>query len=154
MTFFINKVRRNLEFKLRNVKKEDSKEVKKLAEELGYPSSEEKITEILEKVIQHDDHRMVVAENAQELVGYIHMVSSMRVGSDPFVEIAALSVLEKFQKKGIGKALISESQNMANEKGINFVRIRSNIIREEAHKFFEQRGFRNLKTQEVFIKKI
>ena len=143
-----------MDFILRSVKKEDSKEVKKLAEELGYPSSEEKISEILEKVIKHDDHRMVVAENANELVGYIHMVSSIRVGSDPFVEIAALSVLDKFRKKGIGKSLISESQNMANEKGINYVRIRSNIIRQEAHKFFEQRGFRNFKTQEVFVKKI
>jgi len=138
---------------LRSVKTEDSHGVKKLAEELGYPSSEEKISEILETVISHDDHRMIVAEKENDLVGYIHMVSSLRVGSDPFVEIAALSVRDDYRKKGIGKALISESQNMATEKGVDYIRIRSNIIREDAHKFFEQRGFRNLKTQEVFIKK-
>jgi predicted N-acetyltransferase YhbS len=143
-----------MDFVLRNVKKEDSKGVKKLAEELGYPSNEEKIAEILDTVIKHDDHRMIVAENANEMVGYIHMVSSLSVGSDTFIEIAALSVLDEYRKKGIGKALISESHNMATEKGIDYVRIRSNIIRQEAHKFFEQRGFRNLKTQEVFVKKI
>ena len=143
-----------MDFILRDVKKEDSKGVTKLAEELGYPSSEKKVSEILETVIEHDDHRMIVAENENELIGYIHMVSSLSVGSDRFVEIAALSVLDEYRKKGIGKALIAESNNMAEEKGIEYVRIRSNIIRQEAHKFFEQRGFRNLKTQEVFIKKI
>ena len=143
-----------MQFKLRLVKKEDARGVKKLAEELGYPSSEEKISEILNTVVQHDDHRMMVAEKADELVGYIHMVSSLTVGSEPFVEIAALSVLEDHRKLGIGKALIAESQKLANEKGLEYVRIRSNIIRREAHKFFEQRGFRNLKTQEVFVKKV
>jgi predicted N-acetyltransferase YhbS len=143
-----------MEFILRNVRKEDSKGVKKLAEELGYPSSEEKISEILDTVIQHDDHRLIVAEKDDDLVGYIHMVSSLRVGSDPFVEIAALSVHDAHRKIGIGKALISESQKMAEEKGVEYIRIRSNIIRREAHKFFEQRGFKNLKTQEVFVKKI
>jgi predicted N-acetyltransferase YhbS len=143
-----------MEFVLRPVKKEDSKEVKKLAEELGYPSTEEKVAEILDTVIQHDDHRLIVAEKANELIGYIHMVSSLRVGSDPFVEIAALNVRDDFRNKGIGKALIAESQNMASEKGIDYIRIRSNIIRKEAHRFFEQRGFQNLKTQEVFMKKV
>ncbi len=143
-----------MDFNIRNVKKEDSLGVKKLAEELGYPSSEEKISEILETVIKHSDHRMIVAEKANELIGYIHMVSSLSIGSDRFVEIAALSVLDEYRKKGIGKALIAESQNMATEKGIDYLRIRSNIIRREAHKFFEKRGFRNLKTQEIFMKKI
>ena len=143
-----------MDFILRDVQKEDSKGVKKLAENLGYPSSEEKVSEILETVIKHNDHRMIVAEKQKELVGYIHMVSSLSVGSDRYVEIAALSVLDTYRKRGIGKALIAESKNMAEEKGIEFVRIRSNIIRQEAHKFFEQHGFRNLKTQEVFVKKI
>ena len=43
---------------------------------------------------------------------------------------------------------------MAQEKGIDHIRIRSNIIRQEAHKFFQQRGFQNFKTQEVFVKMI
>ena len=143
-----------MNFILRSVVKEDAQGVRKLAEELGYPSSDEKVLEILKTVIQHDDHRMIVAENGDELLGYIHMVNSLSVGSDRFVEIAALSVLDEYRKKGIGKALIEESKKMAEEKGIEYVRIRSNIIRQEAHKFFEQRGFRNLKTQEVFVKKI
>ena len=40
-----------MEFVLRPVKKEDSKGVKKLAEELGYPSTEEKVSEILGTVL-------------------------------------------------------------------------------------------------------
>ena len=143
-----------MNFILRSVIKEDAQGIKKLAEELGYPSSQEKVSEILETVIQHDDHRMIVAEKGDELVGYIHMINSLSVGSDRFVEIAALSVLDDHRKKGIGKALIEESKNMAEEKGIEYIRIRSNIIRQEAHKFFEQRGFRNFKTQKVFIKEI
>lgn len=143
-----------MDFNIRPVEKQDAPGVKKLAEELGYPSSEEKISEILDTVIQHNDHRMVVVEKENDLVGYIHLVSSLRVGPDPFIEIAALSVREDYRKMGIGKALIEQSQEMADEKGIEIVRIRSNIIRQEAHKFFKQRGFQNLKTQEVFVKKL
>ena len=70
-----------MDFILRPVKKEDSNGVKKLADELGYPSTEEKICEILNMVIQHDDHRIIVAEKENELVGYIHLVDSLRIGS-------------------------------------------------------------------------
>lgn len=140
-----------MEYKLRLVANEDTPGVKKLAEELGYPSSEEKISEIIEKAIKHEDHRMIVVEDIGQLLGYIHLVS---VGLESYVEIAALSVLEEFRKHGIGKALIAESKKIANEKGADFIRIRSNIIRPEAYKFFEQQGFKNLKTQEVFVKEI
>lgn len=143
-----------MQFIIRQAKKEDYSEITNLTNELGYPSSEEKVQEILDMVLTHNDHQLFVAEVDGVLVAYIHLVCTIRISSEPFVEIVAFVVHSNYRKMGIGKSLIKETENWAAEKGYRFIRIRSNIIRQEAHKFFNQRGFNNLKTQEVFLKEI
>ena len=96
----------------------------------------------------------LVAETENKLVAYIHLICTVRIGSDPFVEVAAFVVHSDFRKKGIGKSLVKEAEKWAVERNYKYIRIRSNIIREEAHKYFTQLGFTNLKTQEVFLKQI
>jgi predicted N-acetyltransferase YhbS len=132
----------------------DRSEITVLTNQLGYPSSEEKVGEILKVVMTHDDHEVFVAQKENEIVGYIHLVCTIRLGSDPFVEIAALVVDDSKRKQGIGKSLIVKAQEWANEKRYKYVRIRSNIIRESAHQFFENLGYINFKTQQVFVKNL
>ena len=143
-----------MEFKIRAASKDDGSEITKLTSELGYLSSEEKIKEILDMVLIHDDHRLLVAETENKLVAYIHLICTMRIGSDPFVEVAAFVIHSDYRKKGIGRNLLKESEKWTDEKNYKYLRIRSNIIREEAYKFFTQQGFTNLKTQEVFLKQV
>ena len=147
-------MRLKMGFIIRNANKEDCPDITKLTNELGYPSSEDKVSEILDMVLEHDDHRLFVAELENKLVAYIHLVSSIRIGSDPFVEVVAFVVHRDYRNKGIGKSLLNETEKWVRSKNIKNIRIRSNIIRQEAHKFFTQRGFNNLKTQEVFLKQI
>jgi GNAT superfamily N-acetyltransferase len=78
----------------------------------------------------------------------------LRIRLPVILEIAALFVHEAFQSKGIGSALIKEAVNWTLAKDHQIIRIRSNIIRKKAHKFFIRNGFENLKTQEVFLKKL
>ncbi len=143
-----------MNFIIRSATKDDCAEITRLTGELGYPSSEDKVKEILTMVLNHDDHRLLVAVSENKLVAYIHLVCSVRIGSDPFIEVAAFVVHGDFRKKGIGKNMINEAEIWANQKNYKFIRIRSNIIREEAYKFFLQLGFTNLKTQEVFLKQL
>jgi N-acetylglutamate synthase-like GNAT family acetyltransferase len=134
--------------------KEDCSEITHLTNQLGYPSTLEKICEIMDLVLSHKDHQVFIAEKENTIVGYIHLIQSIRIGSNPFVEIAAFIIDESSRSIGVGSSLIGESEKWASTLGLKDIRIRSNIIRKEAHKFFQNRGFQNLKTQEVFLKKV
>lgn len=139
---------------VRTAQKEDCSGITHLTNQLGYPSTEEKICEIMDLVLEHEDHQVFIAERENTIVGYIHLIQSMRIGSNPFIEIAAFIIDESSRSVGVGSSLIIESEKWASGNGLKDLRIRSNIIREEAHKFFQNRGFQNIKTQEVFLKNI
>jgi N-acetylglutamate synthase-like GNAT family acetyltransferase len=137
---------------IRSAQKEDCEGITTLTNQLGYPSTLEKICEIMDLVLLHNDHQVFVAEKDLKIVGYIHLIHSMRIGSNPFVEIAAFIIDQSARSMGIGSSLIKETEAWATELGLKDIRIRSNIIRQEAHNFFQNRGFQNIKTQEVFLK--
>jgi N-acetylglutamate synthase-like GNAT family acetyltransferase len=143
-----------MDLHIRTAKKDDCTGITELSNQLGYPSSFDKVYEILDLVLNHDDHQVYIVEADDLIVGYIHLVSTMRISSDPFVEIAALIVHKSYQNKGVGKSLINESEKWTRSKGLSDIRIRSNIIREEAHKYFQRKGFQDLKTQHVFLKQL
>ncbi len=141
-----------MEITVRPAHKEDCYEITHLTNQLGYPSTLEKICEIMDLVLAHNDHQVFIAEKENTIVGYIHLIQSMRIGSNPFVEIAAFIIDESLRSIGVGSSLIRESERWTSGLGIKDIRIRSNIIRQEAHNFFQKRGFQNIKTQEVFLK--
>ena len=140
--------------KIRPAKKDDCRQITNLTNQLGYPSSFEKVCQIVDLVLNHNDHQIYVAEIEDELASYVHLVCTMRISSDPFVEIAALVVHEDYRNRGIGKLILQAAQNWTIEKGYQKIRIRSNIIRQEAQGFFRQQGFSQIKTQNVFVKSI
>ena len=141
-----------MDLHIRSAKKDDCPGITELSNQLGYPSSLEKVCEILDLVLNHDDHQVYIVEVDKIIVGYVHLLSTIRIGSDPFVEIAALIVHKSYQKIGVGKALINAAEEWTRSKGLKDIRIRSNIIRAEAHQFFQRKGFRDLKTQHIFLK--
>ena len=143
-----------MKINVRAAVKQDCSGITHLTNQLGYPSTEKKICEIMELVLSHNDHQVYIAEIEKTIVGYIHLIRSMRIGSNPFIEIAAFIIDESSRNIGVGSSLINESEKWANSMGLEDIRIRSNIIRQEAHIFFQNRGFLNIKTQEVFTKKI
>jgi len=140
--------------KIRRAIAEDYSPITKLTNQLGYPSTEKKVKEILNMVLTHDDHEIFVATADENVVGYIHLVCTMRLGSEPFIEIAAIIVDEDYRSRGVGHALLDRTQEYAESMGYSVIRIRSNIVREPAHKFFTEQGYVNLKTQEVFMKEL
>jgi N-acetylglutamate synthase-like GNAT family acetyltransferase len=143
-----------MDISIRPAEKQDCSGITALTNQLGYPSTFEKICEIMDLVMAHNDHKVFIAQKADKIVGYIHLIHSMRIGSNPFIEIAAFIVDDSSRSIGIGSALIKATENWAAELDLKDIRIRSNIIRQEAHNFFQNRGFQNIKTQEVFLKHI
>ncbi len=77
---------------------------------------------------------------------------SRLVLTDLPAEIGGLIVAQSDRGSGIGRRLMQYAQQWADEQGCRSVLVRSNIVRQEAHKFYEKIGYSNIKTSLVFHK--
>ncbi|MBN1814147.1 MAG: GNAT family N-acetyltransferase, partial [Anaerolineae bacterium] len=86
------------------------------------------------------------------VVGWIHVCARPLVQVDRTAEIEGLVVDEACRGQGIGRLLIRQIERWVREKGCDTIYVRSNIIREKAHGFYEGLGYENIKTSLTFRK--
>jgi len=129
---------------------EDSEFIANLSDQLGYKNTIENTLSRLTELLLSKNDCVFVACDENILVGWIHAFKSLKVESDPFIEIGGLVVDVDYRKKGIAKLLINEVISWSQSKNIAKLRMRSNSIRIETHEFYRHLGFKELKTQKVF----
>jgi GNAT superfamily N-acetyltransferase len=135
---------------IRHCRASDAEAVAALANELGYSTTAEQARARLAWLLPQGDHGVFAAEEDGRVVGWLHMHAARTLESDPFAELAGLVVTASRRGSGIGKALVEAGLAWAAEQRLATVRVRSNVVRAAAHRFYEARGFRLLKTQAVF----
>src|SRR5207249_10876972 len=93
-------------------------------------------------------------EASEKPVGFIqdHRVCIIEVGSR--VEILGLVVSSTARRTGIARLLIEEVERWAKKIGVEVVSVRSNTKRAEAHLFYPAMGYKQIKTQAVYEKRI
>jgi predicted N-acetyltransferase YhbS len=128
----------------------DSNFITKLSDELGYKTTNDKTIKRLSEILTSKNDCVFVAYDEDMAVGWIHGFYSLRVESDSFVEIGGLVVDKNYRKNGIGKMLIGEVLKWTHLKNIIKIRVRSNTIRTETHKFYRNFGFKEIKDQKIF----
>jgi GNAT superfamily N-acetyltransferase len=125
-----------------------------LATQLGYPNAESDIALRFCEIQKLEGHELLVAKlDSHEIAGWIQInqeAATLLVG--PRADIAALVVDEKCRSLGIGKALINHAEAWARKNGLELVRVKSNVAREAAHRFYQREGFVLLKTSHMFSK--
>lgn len=98
---------------------------------------------------------LFVAEGAQgRVVGLARALVQHFVVDDPFVELAALVVDAADRSAGVGARLLDAVERWARDGGFGAVHVRSNVIRQRAHRFYLREGYAELKQQKVFIKRL
>ena len=133
----------------------DAPGVRNLNDQLGYPMSTEVVQSRIETILNRQDHAAFVAEKNGEVIGWIHVyVSHILESTNSFVEIGGLVVDEEQRGLGVGKALVKAVEEWTIQSGFDDIRLRSAIKRVEAHKFYESLGYRIVKTQMRFEKKL
>ncbi len=68
--------------------------------------------------------------------------------------IGGLIVDGRNRGSGIGRRLVQYAEAWAVTQGCTSVLVRSNIVRKNAHSFYEKIGYSNIKTSQVFHKAI
>ena len=132
----------------------DVESISQLSDQLGYLSTNDAIKNRLSEILKNKDNCVFVACEGKTIAGWILGFYTLRVESDPLIEIGGLVVSENYRKKGIGKILVDEVVKWAKLRKCNQVRVRCNVLRIESHKFYENIGFELKKEQKVFNKQL
>lgn len=130
----------------------DAETVARLSAQLGYPASIEEIAGRLADLASRDGHVVFVAEEDGSILGWIHVQESRLVVERIRADITGLVVDEGARRSGIGAMLVAEAERWAAARGADRLRVRSNVIREDAHAFYPALGFERAKTSTVFEK--
>ncbi len=124
-----------------------------LCEQLGYPISSERLAERLFDLFGHPSHAILVAVNADDkVIGWIHGHVRQLLIADAHIEIGGLIIDDAYRGNRIGEELLKTIEKWTQGLGIKTVFVRSNIIREDAHRFYERLGYSQIKTSLTFLK--
>jgi len=111
-----------------------------LLSELGYPVTPEVLSSRLQKL--PSAHCTFVAELEGAVAGFVGCSALDIYESDtPVGWIMALSVAERFRRRGIGRALLSRVEQWCADAGLRDIRVHSGEQRRDAHAFYEACGF-------------
>ncbi len=123
-----------------------------LSTQLGYRTQPDEAAERLNAL--RPAGTVLAAEEDGAVLGWIHVCGVQFFQSPPFAEVGGLVVDEARRGKGVGKLLLQAAARWAAERGYRKLRVRSNVVREDAHRFYEREGFQRVKTQAVFDRKL
>jgi GNAT superfamily N-acetyltransferase len=139
---------------LRRATLEDSDVLAALSGELGYPTEPTALRSRHELIDRREDELVLIAERAGAIVGWVHVFAAVRLESEPFAELGGLVVRSDARGTGIGHALLASAEAWARERGFRDMCVRSNVLRERAHAFYNECGYHSSKTQRVFVKRL
>jgi GNAT superfamily N-acetyltransferase len=132
----------------------DAAEISRLCDALGYPNTSDAVARRFSLLSSSTRDVVFVALNGGAVVGWAHAFLSVLLETDPFVEIGGIVVAEAARRRGAGRLLMSAAEQWAVSHGCVEVRLRSNVLRDGAHRFYESLGYQRLKTQYTFAKRI
>jgi len=134
---------------------EDAAAITDLCFQLGYPTEPDGVSARLAELAEDVEHAVYVAElKHQGLVGWVHAFVYKPFHCDYMAEVAGLVVDKACRGKGAGKRLMQAVEAWAMDKGCAVVSLRSNIIRKEAHIFYQNLGYEIVKESYTFRKQI
>ena len=141
-----------LTLSIRPARPADREDLARLSTQLGYPMTADEAAARLSEIEGHPDHALLVAEEPLGLAGWIQISVSRIFESPGAAEIAGLVVDEASRGEGVGPRLLRAAEAWALARGCRRVRVRSNVLRERAHAFYEREGYAKVKVQQVFEK--
>lgn len=121
-------------------------------EVLGYAFPYEDTVAKLATLAQDPQHRILVAEVHQQVVGYIHGTQYDVLYAPSYKDIMGLAVAKAYQHRGLGRALLAGIEAWGKETGAAGVRLVSGAERLAAHAFYEGCGYQRKKGQVNFRK--
>jgi GNAT superfamily N-acetyltransferase len=126
-----------------------------LATQLGYGCTAEEIKARLCQMDDCNQYAVYVAEfPGGEIAGWIGTCIFIAVELDRYAEVTGLVVDEQIRSRGIGRVLLGAAEEWARCQGCDSISVHSNVLRERAHLFYTNNGYRHVKTQKLLLKSL
>lgn len=141
--------------KIRRAKASDAEALAVLSGQLGYPTATAEMKKRLKSLKPASQHGVFVAETAEgEVIGWLHLSVEPLLEVELRGEVNGLVVKEGARSQGAGARLLRAAEAWAAKQGCKSMSVRSNVIRERAHLFYERNGYEQYKTQKAFRKSL
>jgi GNAT superfamily N-acetyltransferase len=141
------------EVKIRRAKRADAPQIAVLAGQLGYPATTPEMRKRLWGIQPASLHAVFVADAPEDgVIGWVHVSKQPLLEGEIRAEVNGLVVAEGQRSFGAGARLLAAAEEWARKHGCKSMSVRSNVIRERAHKFYERNGYEHYKTQKSFRK--
>ena len=145
--------RKEKELKIRRAKPSDAPHLAELSGQLGYPATASEVRQRLRAIRPAALHAVFVAESkGVGVVGWLHVSKQPLLEVEVRAEVNGLVVSEGHRSLGAGAHLLEAAEEWARKHGCKSMSVRSNVIRERAHEFYERNGYEHYKTQKSFRK--
>jgi GNAT superfamily N-acetyltransferase len=139
--------------RVRRARISDAPQIAELSGQLGYPTTAAEITKRMRKLKPASQNALFVAESRDSgVVGWTHVSVTHLVEVGTRAELNGLIVAEGQRSLGAGARLLEAAEGWARKHGCPSMSVRSNVIRDRAHKFYERQGYEHYKTQKAFRK--
>jgi GNAT superfamily N-acetyltransferase len=139
---------------IRSVTPDDAEDAARLSAELGYPAGLSAMRARIEQLLASSEHGLFMAVKGDRAVGWIHVSATHHLQSDVRAEIGGLVVSAAYRSLGIGAKLVARAEQWARDRGLAGMVVRSQIKREDAHRFYLREGYARTKTSAVFSKEL
>jgi GNAT superfamily N-acetyltransferase len=140
---------------IRSATAKDAEQIAALCDQLGYPTSPDQARRRLKKLQGWEGHEFFVAQlPTAKLAGWVHVFLRPLVVIELSAEIGGLVVDQNHRGQGIGGLLMRSAEDWSRSMGCHSVRLRCNIIRTEAHTFYQSNGYEMMKTSLTYVKAI
>ncbi len=140
---------------IRRARKSDAQRLAELSGQLGYPTTSAEIAKRIRKLKPASQNALFVAESPEQgVVGWTHVSVTHLVEVGTRAELNGLIVADGQRSLGAGARLLEAAEDWARKHGCPSMSVRSNVIRERAHKFYDRQGYEHYKTQKAFRKSL
>lgn len=127
---------------IRSAEPRDAEAMVPLLEQLGYGAEASAVRRRLEMLLRREDCAVLVAEDGNRVVGLVSLQVLALLHTDaPRAMLTALVVLDAARGRGVGRALVSKSEEEGRARGCSRVIVTSANQRANAHRFYERLGY-------------
>jgi GNAT superfamily N-acetyltransferase len=148
----VAKATRQARLRIRRATSGDAQRLAELTTELGYPTTPKEMKTRISQLKKGGDCAVFVAESVEQVIGWIHVGTCYLLEMGPCGEVRGLIVAAGMRSLGAGARLLSAAEEWARKHGCESMAVRSNVIRERAHAFYEREGYEHFKTAKAFRK--
>lgn len=143
----------NFSLRIRRATSADAPRIAVLSGQLGYPATPAQMRKRLLRIKPASQHAVFVAESPEDgVIGWLHVSRQPLLEEEMRAEVNGLVVAEGQRSLGAGAQLLAAAEDWAHRHGCKGMSVRSNVIRERAHQFYERQGYEHYKTQKSFRK--